>query len=115
MVMALKQYLEVRGEYLTKCCKRRIQREGRSLETYMVSKTGPLFVASRTRGKEAHMTPSGILQLVKRLGRAAGLPDSVTCNVHTFRHTAATHMTNNDPPGALVQDVWGLPSFHMPS
>lgn len=110
--MALKTYLDVRGGYLTERRKKRLIREGECLETYILQNGDALFAASRNRDCGGHMTPSGILCLVKRLGQSAGLK-GVRCSPHTFRHTAATVMTNEDAPGALVQAMLGHSTYYM--
>jgi integrase/recombinase XerC len=48
----------------------------------------PLFIAERGPGVGEPFTRSGLLQLMKRLGKAAKL-EACRCSPHTFRHTFA--------------------------
>lgn len=48
----------------------------------------PLFAADRGEGAGEPLTRSGMLQLIKRLGRAANI-QATRCSPHTFRHTFA--------------------------
>jgi integrase/recombinase XerC len=48
----------------------------------------PLFLADSGRRAGEALTRSGLLQLIRRLGRAAGL-EACRCSPHTFRHTFA--------------------------
>lgn len=48
----------------------------------------PLFLSERGEQAGGPLTRSGLLQLIERLGRAAGI-EACRCSPHTFRHTFA--------------------------
>lgn len=66
----------------------RVRRRYLEAERRAADRNEPLFLAEGgTRTGEA-MTRSGITQLIRKLGRAAGV-QGVRCSPHTFRHTFA--------------------------
>jgi integrase/recombinase XerC len=58
------------------------------------------------------LTRSGVLQLFKELGVAAGL-QGVRCSPHTMRHAFATNLARSGAPSATVQDLLGHSTLHM--
>jgi site-specific recombinase XerD len=60
------------------------------------------------RGKKAGkgMTPNGLLQLIERIGRAAGASQK-RCSPHTFRHTFAVNFLMNGGNVFSLQQILG--------
>lgn len=58
---------------------------------------GPLFRSRNGKGISRRMLDV----LMKRYGRAAGLPDEL-CHTHTLKHSCATHLLNR---GESIEDV----------
>lgn len=59
-----------------------------------------VFIGMRPNGVSA-LTPGGITQIIRRLGRAAGI-SGVRCSAHTFRHTFAVwFLTHGGDAGQL--------------
>lgn len=69
-------------------------------------KDAPLFPGT---SKQEPMTKSGLLTLMKRLGKVAG----VKVNVHQMRRTFATSMLQNGADICSVQSLLGHTSVHM--
>jgi site-specific recombinase XerD len=69
----------------------------------------PLFPASTGSGAGKHLTRSGLLHLVKRIAKAAG----VSANVHQLRRTFATTILQNGSDLVAVRDMLGHSSIHM--
>jgi integrase/recombinase XerD len=59
----------------------------------------PLFLSR----SDSRLTRSGLLQLVKRRAREAGIDQTV--NVHMFRHYFATSMIENGADVSVVKDL----------
>ena len=73
---------------------------------------GPLFVAARYARLHAgvRLRPNGLKQLLRRLGRAAGVP---RVHAHRFRHTLATWAIAHDARELDVQHLLGHSSPEM--
>ena len=73
---------------------------------------GPLFVAARYDRLNAgvRLRPNGLKQLLRRLGRAAGIP---RVHAHRFRHTFATWAIAHDARELDVQHLLGHSSPEM--
>ena len=73
---------------------------------------GPLFVAARYARLNAgvRLRPNGLKQLLRRLGRAAGIP---RVHAHRFRHTFATWAIAHDARELDVQHLLGHSSPEM--
>jgi integrase/recombinase XerD len=69
----------------------------------------PLFVAESGPNMRKALTRSGLLQLVKRLAKAAG----IECNVHQLRRTFATHSRINGASLEGIRDMLGHTSIKM--
>lgn len=72
----------------------------------------PVFTGDRgTRAGEA-LTRSGLLQLVKRLGRAARI-EACRCSPHTFRHTMAIEFLKAGGNVFTLKELLGHTSLAM--
>ena len=73
---------------------------------------GPLFVAARYARLNAgvRLRPNGLKQLLRRLGRTAGVP---RVHAHRFRHTFATWAIAHDARELDVQHLLGHSSPEM--
>jgi site-specific recombinase XerD len=72
----------------------------------------PVFLADRgTRAEEA-LTPSGLFQLIRRLGRVAGI-QAARCSPHTFRHTFALQFSQNGGNAFTLKELLGHTSLAM--
>jgi integrase/recombinase XerC/integrase/recombinase XerD len=72
----------------------------------------PLFLADGgTRAGEA-LSRSGLLQLIKRLGKAAKI-EAMRCSPHTFRHTFAVEFLRNGGNVFSLQTLLGHTSLSM--
>ena len=73
---------------------------------------GPLFVAARYARLHdgVRLRPNGLKQLLRRLGRAAGVP---RVHAHRFRHTFATWAIAHDARELDVQHLLGHSSPEM--
>ena len=73
---------------------------------------GPLFLAARYARLNAgvRLRPNGLKQLLRRLGRAAGIP---RVHAHRFRHTFATWAIAHDARELDVQHLLGHSSPEM--
>ena len=73
---------------------------------------GPLFVAARYARLHdgVRLRPNGLKQLLRRLGRAAGIP---RVHAHRFRHTFATWAIAHDARELDVQHLLGHSSPEM--
>ena len=73
---------------------------------------GPLFVAARYGRLQAgvRLRPNGLKQLLRRLGKAAGVP---RVHAHRFRHTFATWAIAHDARALDVQHLLGHSSPDM--
>jgi len=58
------------------------------------------------------LTRSGLLQLIERLGIAAGIKQ-VRCSPHTFRHTFAVDFLRNGGNSFNLQQLLGHCDMHM--
>lgn len=78
------------------------------------NKTGEAAVFTSDRGishKEA-LTRNGLLQLIERLGKAAGL-QAVRCSPHTFRHTFAVEFLRAGGNQFSLKELLGHTTLHM--
>ena len=88
----------------------------KALQHYLRSRggeSGPLFVAAgrhRTLRPGVALQPNGLKQLLRRLGRQAGLSK---VHAHRFRHTIATWAIEQDARELDVQHLLGHPSPDM--
>ena len=71
----------------------------------------PLFLADRGTGAGEPLTRSGLLQLINRLGKSAGL-QSTRCSPHTFRHTFAVEFLRGGNVFGL-KEILGHTTLHM--
>lgn len=79
---------------------------GRDLDTYLAErgeKPGPLFVTAA--GKRVDQP--AVYRLVRRIGRAAGLPAADQLSPHSLRHSIATAALDAGAPLRDVQDFLG--------
>ena len=86
-----------------------------ALATYLADRgtaPGPLFVAARYGRLHdgVRLRPNGLKQLLRRLGRAAGIP---RVHAHRFRHTFATWAIAHDARELDVQHLLGHSSPEM--
>lgn len=75
-----------------------------ALDAYLVTRagaSGPVFL-NRRGGR---LTTRSVARIVKRAGRAAGVPRRIT--PHTLRHTFATHMLDAGADLRLIQELLG--------
>ncbi|HEX8236057.1 MAG TPA: tyrosine-type recombinase/integrase [Abditibacteriaceae bacterium] len=72
----------------------------------------PVFVSDRGTRAGDPLTRSGLLQLIRRLGRAAGI-QSARCSPHTFRHTFAVDLLRSGAHIFALQQLLGHTSLHM--
>ena len=72
----------------------------------------PLFLSDRGRDAGEALTKSGLFQLVRRLGKAAGV-DAVRCSPHTFRHSFAVMFLRNGGNSFSLQQFLGHTSLTM--
>lgn len=70
--------------------------------------TDPVFLGERG----GQMTPSGLLQLMERLGKAAGLTGT-RCSPHTFRHTASLWALRGGMNAFSLQQMLGHTDLAM--
>lgn len=66
----------------------------------------PLFRSVKGRCPGSAMTPSGVLDAMKTMGRIAGL-SGVRVSPHTLRHTGATKLLEQGVPMVSVRDILG--------
>ena len=86
-----------------------------ALATYLLDRgtaPGPLFVAARygRLNDGVRLRPNGLKQLLRRLGRATGIP---RVHAHRFRHTFATWAIAHDARELDVQHLLGHSSPEM--
>ncbi len=70
----------------------------------------PLFLSDRGTTCGEPLTRSGLLQLIHRLGRSAGL-EAVRCSPHTFRHTFAVTFLRNGGNVFTLKELLGHTSL----
>ena len=88
---------------------------GRALNAYLRgSFRGPseAFFGSEKGG---HFTPSGLFQLVERLGHNARVGNTTRCSPHTFRHTAAIWFLRSGGNVFSLQQMLGHADLKMTS
>jgi integrase/recombinase XerD len=71
-----------------------------------------LFLAHRGLGAGEHLTRSGLFQLIRRIGRSAGL-SRARCAPHTFRHTFAIEYLRNGGDAFSLKELLGHTSLAM--
>jgi len=85
----------------------------RALMVYLrkakLASDAPLFPSASGVGIGQHLTRSGLLHLIKRLAKSAG----VSANVHQLRRTFATTILSNGSDIVAVRDMLGHSSIHM--
>lgn len=69
-----------------------------------------MSLGGNTPGKP--LTASGLLQIIRKLGRAAGLI-GVRCSPHTLRHAYATNLIKSGCPASVVQMLLGHSTLSM--
>ena len=72
----------------------------------------PIFLSDRGGMAGESLTRSGLLQLIERLGIAAGIKQ-VRCSPHTFRHTFAVDFLRNGGNSFSLQQLLGHCDMHM--
>ncbi|HEX5324856.1 MAG TPA: tyrosine-type recombinase/integrase [Capsulimonadaceae bacterium] len=72
----------------------------------------PLFLSDRGHGAGEALTRSGLLQLIRRLGKAASI-DAARCSPHTFRHTFAVTFLRNGGNVFTLMQLLGHTSLTM--
>jgi site-specific recombinase XerD len=72
----------------------------------------PLFIAQRGTLAGEHLTRSGLFQLIRRLGRSAGITRE-RCAPHTFRHTFAIEYLRNGGDAFSLKELLGHTSLEM--
>lgn len=87
---------------------------GRALWEYLreghpMQKGVPLFISDRGGA----LTRSGMLQLIDRLGRKAGIEDAVRDSPHTFRHTFAIEFLRSGGNIFALQELLGHTDLKM--
>lgn len=80
----IRQFREPTVEYALKQLHQKLPARQQKQAEQQAIKNAPLFVSRYAQP----LTPSGLYQIVKRLGRWAGI-EGVRCSPHTFRHTFA--------------------------
>ena len=70
----------------------------------------PLFMSDSGSRCGEPLTRSGLLQLIHRLGRAAGL-ETVRCSPHTFRHTFTVTFLRNGGNVFTLKELLGHTSL----
>jgi len=73
---------------------------------------GPLFLSDRGLSAGESLTGSGLLQLIERLGKAAGI-ESVRCSPHSFRHSFAVMFLRGGGNTFTLQQILGHTSLDM--
>lgn len=71
-----------------------------------------LFLADRGERAGEPLTRSGLLQLIERLGKAAGL-DTCRCSPHTFRHTFAIEFLRGGGNVFSLKELLGHTTLSM--
>ncbi|MGV3723349.1 MAG: tyrosine-type recombinase/integrase [Actinomycetota bacterium] len=102
---------KTRSVYLSPSVRRALWRYAAN-ERRLASEDEPLFVASRGRRTDAGLTTSGVGQLFRRLGSAAGLRN-VRCSPHTARHYYALSMLRNGANLFELQRLMGHEDLTM--
>ncbi len=72
----------------------------------------PVFISDRGDKAGERLTRSGLLQLIERLGKAAGV-QQVRCSPHTFRHTFAVDFLRNGGNSFSLQQLLGHANIKM--
>ena len=72
----------------------------------------PVFLSDRGLRAGEAFTPSGLFQLIERLGRAANI-QATRCSPHTFRHTFAFLFTQNGGNAFTLKELLGHTSLAM--
>lgn len=84
-----------------------------ALTRYLHRRTEPINdngTALFMSAKSKHLTPSGLLQLVKRIASSAGVED---VHPHRFRHTAALYFLRNGGDSLVLQRILGHTTLQM--
>lgn len=72
----------------------------------------PLFIAEGGHHSGERLTRSGVLQMIRRLGRAADIT-GVRCSPHTFRHTFAINFLRNGGNQFSLMTILGHTSIEQ--
>lgn len=76
---------------------------GALIDTYLDGRTaGPLFATKARSGGHGRMDEPALLRLIRRVGKAAGLPNAEQLHPHSLRHSALTAAFN---AGGSLADV----------
>jgi integrase/recombinase XerD len=84
----------------------------RYLQTRPVQDDEPLFLSMRGTLAGDPLTRAGLLQLIERLGKMAGIK-GVRVSPHTFRHTQAVTFLNNGGNVFALQQLLGHEDLSM--
>jgi integrase/recombinase XerC len=89
---------------------------GRALRRYLQAdgreENDPLFVSESGNTPGAALTRGGLLLLIRRLGKAAGL-EMVRCSPHTFRHTFAVMFLRAGGSQMALMEAMGHTNLDM--
>jgi len=72
----------------------------------------PLFIAEGGHNSGEELRPNGVLQMIRRLGKAAGI-EGVRCSPHTFRHTFSIYFLRNGGNQFTLMTLLGHTSLDM--
>jgi integrase/recombinase XerC/integrase/recombinase XerD len=72
----------------------------------------PLFCSIKGRSANTRLTRSGVLDMIRTVGKSAGIT-GVRCSPHTFRHTFATRMIMQGVPAFTVKEMLGHTDLTM--
>jgi integrase/recombinase XerC len=72
----------------------------------------PLFTGDKNSHAGLPLTRSGVLQVIHRLGKAAGITRS-RCSPHTFRHTFAVEFLRAGGNAFTLKELLGHTSMHI--
>lgn len=72
----------------------------------------PLFLSERGNKAGDELTRSGLLQLIRRLGKVAGI-EGARCSPHTFRHSFAVGFLRAGGNVFTLRQMLGHESLHM--
>jgi len=84
----------------------------RYLQEQAHQESDPIFISDRGTSAGEHLTRSGLLQLVEKLGKKAKL-QAVRCSPHTFRHTFAVDFLRNGGNVFSLKEMLGHTGLHM--
>lgn len=82
------------------------------LATQVIEGDGPLFTADKSGSAGNALTRGGVLQIIKRLCRRAGV-SGPRCSPHTFRHIFAVEFLRAGGNVFTLKEILGHSSLHM--